>query len=256
LPAIQPEPDNAGMTSLRPRLAILLAAAVLGGCAVVPVQDYGYDPVPAATVYAAPPQPLVEYRGLPPALGYVWLDGYWNWAGVRYDWIPGRWINPPPGRVWVPRVWRRDGDRWHSHGGFWEPHRQVQRLAPQPVWPRRDLHGHSEPQPWPRPDAHSFPARTQRPEHPHELRHQASRDGVPNSAPPVSPAPSGFLRRAEHHSFRPDEPTRLPPQARQQHPVPAPAEAAPSQRRPEDGRRFGRHRPDDREPGERRPSQP
>ena len=88
---------------------------------------------PAVTVYAAPPPPLVEYRGLPPAFGYVWLDGYWDWGRGRYDWVPGRWVSPPPGRFWVPRVWRRDGERWHSHGGHWESHRPPQRLAPPPT---------------------------------------------------------------------------------------------------------------------------
>mgnify|MGYP001008581987 FL=1 len=111
------------MTSPRTRLAILLAAAALGGCAVVPAYDYGpsygYDQ-PSVIAYAAPPAPLVEYRGLPPAIGYVWIDGYWNWGGVRYTWVPGRWQNPPPGQLWVPRVWQRDGDRWRSHGGHWE----------------------------------------------------------------------------------------------------------------------------------------
>ena len=234
--------DNAGMRSSRTRLAILLAAAALGGCAVVPAHDY--DATPAVTVYAAPPPPLVEYRGLPPAFGYVWLDGYWDWGRGRYDWVPGRWVSPPPGRFWVPRVWRRDGERWHSHGGHWESHRPPQRLAPQPVWPRSEFHS----QPFPRSAAplHRHDPRTERPPEPH---HQASRDRPPPQAQPAVPAPTNFVRRARQQPMPPVE-------AQQQaHPQPAPrAEAAP--RRPEDGRRPNRQRLEDREPGERRPPQP
>jgi hypothetical protein len=211
------------MTLPRTCLAILLAAAVLGGCAVVPAHDYGYDPAPAVTVYAAPPVPLIEYRGLPPAFGYVWLDGYWNWGGGRYDWVPGRWVSPPPGRIWVPRVWRRDGERWHAHGGHWQPQRPQHRPPPQAVWPRRDF----------QPQSH------QRPPEP------LHRPGLRSERAPELP------HRVERHPIRPGEPPRLSPLARQQAAA-SPAEAAPQRRAGDEGRHNGRRGPEDGEPHERR----
>jgi WXXGXW repeat (2 copies) len=141
------------MKQTLPRIAFLFAVAALAGCAVVPAYDYAYEQPSPVTVYAAPPAPLVEYRGLSPAFGYVWIDGYWNWGGVRYSWVPGRWVNPPPGQVWVPRVWQRDGERWHSQGGHWHKQRGYQEYReyprpapPQAVWPRRE----HQPQPFSR----------------------------------------------------------------------------------------------------------
>ena len=48
----------------------------------------------ARCVIVTPP-PRVEYRGLPPAASYIWIDGYWNWVGHRHDWVSGYWA--PPG---------------------------------------------------------------------------------------------------------------------------------------------------------------
>lgn len=84
-----------------PRLWFLMLAGslALGGCAVVPVDEYGYYDdgygyYTRDTVIVAPP-PRVEYRGLPPATSYIWIDGYWNWVGHRHDWVRGYWA--PPG---------------------------------------------------------------------------------------------------------------------------------------------------------------
>jgi WXXGXW repeat (2 copies) len=105
--------------------ALLLSALVAGtvlmtGC-VATVQS---PPVYGTVRMVDPPPPRHEYQGYPPAVGYVWMSGYWNWVGVRYDWVPGRWSAPRPGHVWVPHVWHRDGDRWHQRGGRWEEDRR------------------------------------------------------------------------------------------------------------------------------------
>lgn len=130
-------------------LAAVVAGAVLGGCATYVEQDpyYGYD---APVVRVAPPPPPYEYPGYPPAVGHVWIGGYWNWVGVRYVWVPGRWQVPRPGYLWVPHRWERQGDYWRPHGGRWEPdHRPSppRRLAPPPPAPR----GESRAEPPPRP---------------------------------------------------------------------------------------------------------
>lgn len=61
---------------------MLAGSLVLGGCAVVPVDEYGYYDDDYGyyehdTVIVTPP-PRVEYRGLPPTAGYIWIDGYWT----------------------------------------------------------------------------------------------------------------------------------------------------------------------------------
>jgi hypothetical protein len=78
---------------------MLAGSLALGGCAVVPVDDYGYYQddygyYERDTVIVTPP-PRVEYRDLPPAASYIWIDGYWNWVGHRHDWVSGYWA--PPG---------------------------------------------------------------------------------------------------------------------------------------------------------------
>jgi hypothetical protein len=69
----------------------------------------------------APPPPVrVGVVGVAPGPGYVWIGGYQRWNGVRYVWVPGRWVLPPrPGVVWVaPRYVRRRGT-WVYYRGYW-----------------------------------------------------------------------------------------------------------------------------------------
>ena len=86
---------------------MLAGSLALGGCAVVPVDEYGYYEddygyYERDTVIVTPP-PRVEYRGLPPVSSYIWIDGYWNWVGHR-----------PAGPVRRPDCARRAGrpHRW------------------------------------------------------------------------------------------------------------------------------------------------
>jgi hypothetical protein len=75
----------------------------------------GYGP----GVYApAPPPPRAYAYGRPPmpGPGYVWVDGYWNYATPRYQWVNGYWAMPPyPGGYWVAP--RYTGNRFFV--GFW-----------------------------------------------------------------------------------------------------------------------------------------
>jgi len=73
-------------------------------------------------VYAnmAPPQPRMENPGNPPAQGYTWVVGYWNWSGTQYNWVPGRWDQPPQGaQAWEAPQWERDGQRFRFRPGRW-----------------------------------------------------------------------------------------------------------------------------------------
>lgn len=102
-----------------PRLwsLVLAGSLVLGGCAVVPVDEYGYYDdddgyYERETVIVTPP-PRVEYRGRPPVASYIWIDGYWNWVGHRHDWVPGYWA--PPGTRPRAIVQHRQFDRHRDH---------------------------------------------------------------------------------------------------------------------------------------------
>ena len=106
--------------------SMLLAACVgapssPGGVAGAPVGGAG-----ASVAQSAPPVVLLEHPGRPPATGYLWIAGYWNWGGARYDWVPGRWVAPRPGHVWVSHAWLRDGEGWRQEGGRWEDRREGQ----------------------------------------------------------------------------------------------------------------------------------
>jgi hypothetical protein len=94
--------------------AVLVAAALLGGCYVAPAPGYygGY-------VSVAPPAPQVEVVGVAPTPGYVWFPGYWNWAGGRHVWVGGYWGPGRAGYHWVPHTWVHGGGGWHMERGHW-----------------------------------------------------------------------------------------------------------------------------------------
>ena len=248
------------MSSALLRLACLPLAAVvltLAGCVVVP-SDGPYHPEHdrATVVYMAPPAPLVEYRGWPPASGYVWIDGYWNWGGARYAWVPGRWVEPRPSQAWVPRVWQRDGERWHPQGGHWEQRRPAPtepvwqrhepQLRPQSFQPRPpDLPRRLESRPEPRPELHP-PLQTYRDGGPAPT---VSRSGLPQFPVPglAQLAPE---RKAERHWGRLREPRPQPAGVSRESP-PRITEATLPRRDPDDGRRGGRKRPEEGEPRDR-----
>ena len=270
---------NAGMSFALFRLACLPLTAVmltLAGCVVAPpgepyYPDYDRGAVHSTVVYMAPPAPLVEYRGWPPASGYVWIDGYWNWGGARYVWMPGHWVEPRPSQVWVPRVWQRDGNRWHPQGGHWEPRREERRqeerrlAPPAPIWQRHEPQ--LPPQPLP---AQPQPLQPQilqpRPPEPHPaiqpLRESLPAPTVTRSALPQPPVPGVTQpavepRQAERHWWgRPREPRPRPAAVSQDPPGTKPAEAVPPRRGPEDGRRGTRKRPEDGETRDRPPATP
>ena len=103
----------------KPSLVGTLAASAisLSACVVAPVPAGG--PYYGEPVVVAPPPPRVEYVGVPPVTGYVWIGGYWNWSRGHHVWVPGRWAPPRQGHVWVPHRWQQDGRNWRQEGGYW-----------------------------------------------------------------------------------------------------------------------------------------
>lgn len=57
----------------------------------------------AYVAYYGPPAPRVERYVYAPGPGYVWVPGYYSWAGSNYNWVGGRWALPPHAHAsWVP----------------------------------------------------------------------------------------------------------------------------------------------------------
>ena len=103
-------------------IALIVATACLSACVVVPAQPYYGG---GAYVTVEPPAPRVEVVGVAPAPGYLWIGGYWGWAGGRHEWVPGRWEAPRSGYRYEPHAWVREGGGWRLHEGRWveERHR-------------------------------------------------------------------------------------------------------------------------------------
>jgi len=68
----------------------------------------------------APPPLRVEAPTLQPSPAYVWIPGYWKWAGINYEWVEGRWAKGKPGRTWVPGTWESMGTYWTWKPGKWQ----------------------------------------------------------------------------------------------------------------------------------------
>ncbi len=97
----------------------LLTALALGGCVFAEPRGPYYA---SEVVTLAPPPPREEIIGVAPAVGYVWIGGYWGWTGGRHEWVPGRWEAPRPGYRWAPHAWVREERGWRLHRGHWERH--------------------------------------------------------------------------------------------------------------------------------------
>ncbi len=102
--------------ALRNAAIVTALSAALSACVVYPAHGYYYVSGPVAV---APPPPRVEVYGVAPGPGYVWIGGYWNWAGGRHVWVPGYWDRPHPGYYWQPHHWVHEREGWRLAGGRW-----------------------------------------------------------------------------------------------------------------------------------------
>jgi hypothetical protein len=70
---------------------------------------------PAIPVYVQPPCP---------AVGYIWVPGYWAWDPDfgDYYWVPGTWVLAPQvGYLWTPGYWGWNGGGYVFYQGYWGP---------------------------------------------------------------------------------------------------------------------------------------
>jgi hypothetical protein len=74
-------------------------------------------------VPSAPPEAKPEVKTPCPALGYIWVAGYWDWIGGHHVWRDGRWVQGKAGYEYVRARYEFDGKSWQFHVPHW--HRRV-----------------------------------------------------------------------------------------------------------------------------------
>lgn len=97
-------------------MAMILILAFLAAPAVSVAQ------VSVSVTIAPPVLPIYE-QPEPPAPGYIWTPGYWDYGPDGYFWVPGTWIEPPePGLLWTPGYWGWSDGVFLWNAGYWGPH--------------------------------------------------------------------------------------------------------------------------------------
>ncbi len=78
--------------------ASALVLGLLAGATAQGQPPPPYPPIPAPRYERVPP---------PPGRAYMWEPGHWQWTGVQYAWIDGRYVprHPSYGR-YVPGHWQ------------------------------------------------------------------------------------------------------------------------------------------------------
>jgi hypothetical protein len=75
------------------------------------------------SVNIAPPVLPVYVQPPCPAVGYIWIPGYWAWGEGDYYWVPGTWaLAPSVGLLWTPGYWGWGNGVYLWNAGYWGPH--------------------------------------------------------------------------------------------------------------------------------------
>lgn len=104
--------------------ACLSGTLLLSGCAGHRHPYYGHGPAPIGLqisfIARSPPPPRRVAIPPRPVTGAIWIDGYWNWTGVRFVWVDGFWErNPPKGKSWEKHRWVHTKRGWYQQPGRW-----------------------------------------------------------------------------------------------------------------------------------------
>ncbi len=109
---------------------------------------------PAYVVDQAPPAP--QYETPAPRVGFLWVQGRWEWRANQWQWTRGHWVRARAGQNWEAGRWEQRGNRWHWIEGRWtasaggDVHVRDHRTptpAPTPVGP--NVRDHRTPAPAP-----------------------------------------------------------------------------------------------------------
>jgi hypothetical protein len=112
-------------------LALLLSCG--GGKVVVlpapasptPVASNFAPPAPnsvvVTTVPATPAPPAtVSQLGPSPGPDYIRVEGYYNWLGDHYEWVPPTWVRAPSaGATFIPGHWQQTAGGYSWMPGYW-----------------------------------------------------------------------------------------------------------------------------------------
>ena len=100
---------------------------VVAAPAATPVPTaFAPAPVPSSvvvtTVPVTPAPPSVAAVTEPsPGPDYVRVEGYYNWVGDRYVWVPSTWVRAPhTGATFVPGHWQTTTGGYIWIAGHWE----------------------------------------------------------------------------------------------------------------------------------------
>ena len=103
---------------LRSRIVVPLLTVMILGTALCSWGAIGisvsFGP-PVLPVYTQPPCP---------AVGYIFVPGYWAWSPALNDyyWVPGTWVPAPqPGYLWTPGWWGFSAGFYRWNPGYWGP---------------------------------------------------------------------------------------------------------------------------------------
>lgn len=69
--------------------------------------------------HPSPPPPRHERASSAPRRGMVWSQGYWQWRGQRYAWVPGHWQAVRQGQHYRQPRWEQRAGQWHFTSGGW-----------------------------------------------------------------------------------------------------------------------------------------
>jgi hypothetical protein len=95
---------------------LLLAAGALSAVLGAPRADAGVR----VYVRVPPPPAVVEVRPAAPSPEHVWVEGYHNWNGNAYVWVPGRWETAPRHHArWIAGHWRHSPRGYYWVPGHW-----------------------------------------------------------------------------------------------------------------------------------------
>ena len=109
--------------------ALLASAIALPALGQIPVPPPPPLPNLEVRVVAAEPPPtrreviLYDQR---PGRDYVWINGFYDWEGDGWVWVPGRWVVRPALRVsWVRARYIRGEGGWRYEPAHWSNQRLI-----------------------------------------------------------------------------------------------------------------------------------
>ncbi len=111
------------MLTIRRLLPLSLVSCLALATPLTALPSASFAQAVGVSITVAPPPLPVYAQPVIPAPGYLWVPGYWAWAGGGYYWVPGTWVLPPTvGLLWTPGYWAWLNGAYLWHAGYWGSH--------------------------------------------------------------------------------------------------------------------------------------